>query len=170
MYPGEKVLYQEGMSGWESLRGIPPGVRLLLGIDGSLTRALEFLGGGPVSVELMEPPSSDERLAFLCMPGLGRVVQALTSLSPPSDPKDLSILTDPRPIGPRLSESHGPLYREGLIIFQSFGTGFPSDGDLKSHLLWGRVYDLVATPGPRLTIREWFLPSLVSFLELRKKS
>ncbi len=170
MFHGEKILYEEGPSGWESLRGVPPGIRLLLGIDGSLTRALEFLGGGPVSVDLMPPPSVGERLAFLCMPGLGRVVQALTKLSPPIDPKDFHILSDPRPIGPRLSESRGPLHREGLVIFQSLGTGFPSDAGWNDRLLWGRVYDLVASPGPRMTIREWFLPPLLSFLELREKS
>ncbi|MHB8542538.1 MAG: hypothetical protein ACYC9S_00850 [Leptospirales bacterium] len=169
MFAGERVLYQEGKSDWESLQEIPPLVRLLLGTDGSLTRALEFLGRGPVSVDLMKPPSESERVAYLCMPGLGRVVLALTSLSEPVDPRNFPVLTDPRPIGPRLLETHGPLHREGLSIFQSFGTGLSSGEEWERVLLWGRVYDLIAHPGLRLTIREWFLPVLVSFLEFDKK-
>ena len=162
----EDVIYREGQYGWDSLRDIPPGLRFLFGIDGSLTRALEFLGCGPVSVKILPPPSPDERLVFLCLPDVGPVVQALTRLSLPSSPEDREILSDSRPIGPALSRKRGPLVREGLTILSSGGTGCPGlDVRWEKTILWSRIYDLVATPSPRLTIREWILPPLVSILE-----
>jgi chorismate-pyruvate lyase len=162
----ETVVYQEGVSGWESLKGVPPGIRLLLGIDGSLTRALEFLGCGPVSVEILSPPSSETRLVYLCLSGLGPVVQALTQIPSPVSPEDREILMDTRPIGPALSKNRGPLRREGLTILRSPGTGQGvPDFRWERTLLWNRIYDLVVSPGPRLTIREWFLPPLEDVLE-----
>jgi chorismate-pyruvate lyase len=160
------VIYREGEYGWDALKDLPPGVRFLFGIDGSLTRALEFLGCGPVSVEILPPPSTEERLVFLCLPDVGPVVQALTRLSPPFSSEDREILSDSRPIGPALSRKRGPLVREGLTILSSRGTGYPGlDLRWEKMVLWSRIYDLVATPSPRLTIREWILPPLVSILE-----
>ncbi len=162
----ETVVYREGVSGWDTLKDIPPGMRLLLGIDGSLTRALEFLGCGPVTVEILLPPSPASRLVYLCLPRLGPVVQALTRIPDPVSPEDREILLDPRPIGPALSKKRGPLVREGLTILKSSGSEHLSpEGQWKEAFLWSRVYDLVATPGPRLTIQEWFLPRLEDVLE-----
>lgn len=162
-----REIYREGVDGWDSLGDIPPEIRLLLGIDGSLTRALEFLGCGNVRVELLPPPSSRERRVNLCLPVLGNVVHAVTRLSDQQADQYLPLLSDPRPIGPLLHETQGPLVRRGLVIFQSLGTGFPDD-PWSGHTLWGREYNLVAQPGPHLTLREWFLPSLVGFFPRRE--
>lgn len=162
----EDVIYREGEYGWDSLRDVPPGIRFLFGIDGSLTRALEFLGCGPVSVEMLPPPSPEERLVFLCLPEVGPVVQALTRIACPLSPEDREILSDSRPIGPALSRKKGPLVREGLTILSSRGTGCAGlDVQWEKNVLWSRIYDLVASPSPRLTIREWVLPPLESILE-----
>lgn len=162
-----REIFREGSGEWGSLRDIPSRIRLLLGIDGSLTRALEFLGCGSVRVELLSPPSLLERRVYLNLPSLGRVVHAVTRLSEPDVERYRTLLSDPRPIGPLLHETQGPLVRKGLMIFQSLGTGYPED-PWSGQMLWGREYDLVAQPGPRLTLREWFLPPLVEFLSRRE--
>lgn len=163
----ESVVYREGVSGWDALNSVPPGIRLLLGIDGSLTRALEFLGCGPVTVEILPPPSPESRLVYLCLPHLGPVVQALTRIPGPLSPEDREILLDSQPIGPALAKKKGPLVREGLRIFKSPGSCQNMlENPCQQEVLWSRVYDLVVNPGPRLTIQEWFLPRLQEILEM----
>ena len=160
------VVYREGVSGWETLNTVPPGIRLLLGIDGSLTRTLEFIGCGPVTVEMLPPPFPDSRLVNLCLPNLGPVVQALTRIPTPISPEDREILQDSQPIGPALSKKKGPLIREGLTILKSSGIALEIP-EVRRHkdVLWSRIYDLVVYPVPRLTIQEWILPRLQGILE-----
>ena len=159
-----------GISVPESFGSLPGCLRMLLGLDGTLTRSLAFLSGSPVTVEPVRLPDSmtEIRKVFLSVSGQGRLVFARTRLLPSSesraDPWIEELLKGGEAIGQSMETRYGPLLKDEFAIFSVSGV-FDSDCAPEGKVTWARSYRMRTSGGIGLRIEEFFLPALGRLLE-----
>lgn len=145
---------------------LPGPFRMLLGLDGTLTRSLTFLSGERVEVETVLLPDSPEgqRKVYLRVPTLGRLVFARTRLLPSpgrgSDPFIATLLRGDLAIGQSMEARYGPLLKDEFSVFSVIGP-FDSDGPSEPGETWARSYRMRTREGLSLRIEEFFLPPLL---------
>ena len=149
----------------EGFGTLPGPFRMLLGLDGTLTRSLAFLSGSPVSVERVVLPGgkSGPRKVFLSVPEYGRLVFARTRLLDAGacpDGGNLEVLMNgERAIGVAMEAAYGPLLKEAFSI-QCLSGPFDPDCREGDRSTWARSYRMKTSGGIVLSIEEFFLPAL----------
>ena len=144
---------------------LPGPFRMLLGLDGTLTRSLTFLSGERVEVETVLLPDAPEgiRKVYLRVPSIGRLVFARTRLlSIPSReeaPWIASLMRGDLPIGQSMEARYGPLTKDEFSVF-SVSTPFDPHGPRESGGTWARSYRMRTREGLALRIEEFFLDAL----------
>lgn len=167
MLPGVDLLL-EGTNSEEFSR-LPGPFRMLLGLDGTLTRSLTFLTGEEVGVELVTLPGNLEgvRKVYLRVPSSGRLVFARTRLLPtPALKRDSwieSLMKGDLAIGQSMEARYGPLVKDQFVIFSVSEPYDPevSAGSAVEGPTWARSYRMSTSGGLSLRIEEFFLPSLL---------
>ena len=150
----------------DNFENLPGCFRMLLGLDGTLTRSLTFLSGSPVTVEPVSLPVSPRgvRKVFLSVRERGRLVFARTQLLPSSeshkDPRIGEIMKGESAIGQSMEAHYGPLLKDEFAIFSLSGKIDP-DCPVEFGVTWARSYRMSTSGGIRLRIEEFFLPALL---------
>ena len=144
---------------------LPGPFRMLLGLDGTLTRSLTFLSGERIEVEPVLRPDSPEgvRKVYLRVPSIGRLVFARTRLLvlPNSEeaPWIAGLMRGDLPIGQSMEARYGPLTKDEFSVF-SVSAPFDPHGPWESGDVWARSYRMRTREGIALRIEEFFLDAL----------
>ncbi len=150
----------------EGFPRLPGPFRMLLGLDGTLTRSLTFLTGEAVKVETVRLPESLDgvRKVFLRVPIHGRLVFARTRVMARSsrtlEGDIASLLKGDLAIGQSMEARFGPLVKDQFAIFSVSGAYDP-DGPEEIGPIWARSYRMSTRDGFSLKIEEFFLPTLL---------
>lgn len=161
--PVEKVLEGPVPEGFFLL---PGPFRMLLGLDGTLTRSLTFLSGEGVEVEPVLLPDAPDgiRKVYLRVPSFGRLVFARTRLLPGQglgeDPWIATLMRGDLAIGQSMEARYGPLLKDEFSVFSVLAP-FDPHGPQERGEIWARSYRMRTREGLSLRIEEFFLPPLL---------